>query len=74
MLFDIGQFPLFWSCFLGTDINLVKIFLNLNMSPLCLISSKFAWSIKTLPPADFLNDWSGFCWDCLLKGYELNHS
>ena len=30
-----------------------------------------AYTVQT-PSADFLSEWDGFCWDCLVKGYELS--
>ena len=38
---------------------------------LCLISSKFVGLIQILS-ANFLSELGGFCWDCLVKGYELS--
>ena len=56
---------------LPSDLSFFKDFLHLNMSLPCLMSSKFLWSIQTLS-ANFLSKLGGFCWDCLVKRYELN--
>ena len=41
------------------------------MSLPCLESFKCVWPIQTLS-ADFLSELGGFCWDCLVKRYELS--
>ena len=72
MLYYIGQFPSFgpaiWD--LPSNSSFLKGFLHLNMSLPCIVSSKFLWLIQTLS-ADFLSKLGGFCWDYLVKRFEL---
>lgn len=58
MLIDKGHSsrfgPAVWD--LPSDLSFLKVFLDFNLSLLCLISSKFVWPIKRLS-ANLLSDW-----------------
>ena len=72
--FDIWQFPSFWPCYAGIALwfkVFLKIFFILNMSPLCHMPSMFVWPMQKLS-ADFLSESGSFCWDCLVREYELS--
>ena len=79
MLFDIGQFPSFWLCYLDLPLGFklfqrfssFKHFSTLPHIIASYHSLKFVWPIQTLW-ADFLSKLGGFCWDCLVKRYELS--